>query len=64
MRCPLCAPQKPATSIRPMWRHLDTTLPEVLTWDFIWEVAEAATAKNPDGTYMAKRSECHDSLYL
>ena len=26
-------------------------LPEVLTWDFVWEVAEAATAKNPDGTY-------------
>ncbi len=26
-------------------------LPEVLTWDFMWEVAEAATEKNPDGTY-------------
>ena len=26
-------------------------LPEVLTWDFIWEVSEAATAKNDDGTY-------------
>ena len=26
-------------------------LPEVLTWDFIWEVSEAATAKNADGTY-------------
>ena len=26
-------------------------LPDVLTWDFIWEVAEAATAKNADGTY-------------
>ena len=26
-------------------------LPEVLTWDFVWEVAEAATAKNADGTY-------------
>ena len=30
---------------------LGYTLPEVLTWDFVWEVAEAATAKNPDGTY-------------
>ncbi len=26
-------------------------LPEVLTWDFVYEVAEAATAKNADGTY-------------
>ncbi len=26
-------------------------LPEVLTWDFVWEVSEAATAKNEDGTY-------------
>lgn len=26
-------------------------LPEVITWDYIWEVSEAATAKNPDGTY-------------
>ena len=26
-------------------------LPETLTWDFVWEVAEAATAKNADGTY-------------
>ncbi|MBQ8509628.1 MAG: extracellular solute-binding protein [Clostridia bacterium] len=26
-------------------------LPETLTWDFIWEVSDAATAKNADGTY-------------
>lgn len=26
-------------------------LPDVLTWDFIWQVSEAATSKNPDGTY-------------
>ena len=26
-------------------------LPEVLTWDFVWEVSEAAMAKNEDGTY-------------
>ena len=26
-------------------------LPDVLTWDFIWEVSEAATKKNADGTY-------------
>lgn len=30
---------------------LGYTLPEVLTWDFVWEVSEAATAKNPDGTF-------------
>ena len=26
-------------------------LPDVLTWDFVWEVAEAATAKGPDGNF-------------
>ena len=30
---------------------LGFTLPERLTWDFIWQVSEAATAKNADGTY-------------
>ncbi len=30
---------------------LGYTLPEILTWDFVWEVSEAATAKNSDGTY-------------
>lgn len=30
---------------------LGYTLPDVLTWDFIWEVSEAATAMNADGTY-------------
>ncbi len=30
---------------------LGFTLPETLTWDFVWQVAEAATAKNPDGTF-------------
>ena len=30
---------------------LGYTLPETLTWNFIWEVSQAATAKNPDGTY-------------
>jgi len=27
-------------------------LPEVLTWDFVWEVAEAATKKDADGNYL------------
>ncbi len=31
--------------------RLGYTLPETLTWDFIFEVAEAATEKNADGTY-------------
>ena len=26
-------------------------VPDVLTWDFVWEVSEAATKKNPDGTF-------------
>ncbi len=26
-------------------------LPDVLTWDFIWEVSEKALEKNPDGSY-------------
>ena len=32
--------------------NLGYTLPDVLTWDFIWEVSEAATAQNADGTYV------------
>jgi len=31
---------------------LGFTLPETLTWDFVWEVAEAATAKDADGNYI------------
>ena len=30
---------------------LGYTLPETLTWDFIWEVSEAAMQKNADGTF-------------
>ncbi len=30
---------------------LGFTLPETLTWDFVFEVSEAATAKNKDGTF-------------
>ncbi len=30
---------------------LGYTLPEELTWDFVWEVSEAAMAKNEDGTF-------------
>ena len=30
---------------------LGYTLPETLTWDFIWEVSEAATKQNADGTF-------------
>lgn len=31
--------------------QLGYTLPETLSWDFIWEVSEAALEKNGDGTY-------------
>jgi len=31
---------------------LGYTLPEVLTWDFIWEVSDAATAKDAEGNYL------------
>lgn len=30
---------------------LGYTLPETLTWDFVWEVSDAAAEKNADGTY-------------
>ena len=30
---------------------LGYTLPETLTWDFVWEVSEAATQKDADGVY-------------
>ncbi|MBO4637760.1 MAG: extracellular solute-binding protein [Clostridiales bacterium] len=26
-------------------------VPDILTWDFVWEVSEAAMARNPDGTF-------------
>ena len=31
---------------------LGYTLPDVLTWDFVWEVSEAATAKDGDGNFL------------
>lgn len=31
---------------------LGYTLPDVLTWDFIWEVSEAAMAKGADGNFL------------
>jgi multiple sugar transport system substrate-binding protein len=31
---------------------LGFTLPETLTWDFIWEVSEAAMAKDAEGNYL------------
>lgn len=38
---------------RDLVEKLGYELPEKLTWDFIWEVSEAALEKNPDGTYKA-----------
>ena len=34
-----------------MLEKLGYELPEVLTWDFVWEVSEAAMKKNADGTF-------------
>ena len=31
---------------------LGYTLPEALTWDFVWEVSDAATRKDADGLYL------------
>ena len=31
---------------------LGYTLPQTLTWDFIWEVSEAAAARDEEGTYL------------
>ena len=31
---------------------LGYTLPDVLTWDFVWEVSEAATAQDAEGNYL------------
>ena len=33
------------------WLGYDA-IPEVITWDFVWEISEAALAKNEDGTYV------------
>ena len=35
-----------------MLEKLGYTLPEVLTWDFVWEVSEAAMAKDAEGNYL------------
>ncbi len=36
---------------------LGYTLPEVLTWDFVWEVSEAAMAKDADGNYLVNNQK-------
>lgn len=37
---------------RTMVEKLGFTLPQTLTWDFIWEVSEAAMAQDEDGNYL------------
>ncbi len=37
---------------RDLVEALGYKIPEVLTWDFVWEVSEAATKKAEDGTYL------------
>ena len=36
-----------------MLEALGYTLPETLTWDFVWEVSDKAAARDADGTYPA-----------
>ena len=36
---------------RDLVEKLGYTIPDVLTWDFIWEVCETSLAQNEDGTY-------------
>ena len=36
---------------------LGFTIPETLTWDFIWQVSEAAMAKDADGKYLVNGQE-------
>ena len=36
---------------RTMLEKLGYELPEILTWDFVWEASEAATKKNADGSF-------------
>ncbi len=38
---------------RTIVESLGYELPETLTWDFVWEVSEAAAAKDEDGVYLA-----------
>ena len=35
-----------------MVEKLGYTVPDVVTWDFVWEVSDAAMAKGPDGNYL------------
>ena len=37
---------------RDLVERLGYTLPDVLTWDYVWEVSEAAMAKADDGTFV------------
>lgn len=32
-------------------KELGYEIPDILTWDYVWEVSEKANEKNPDGTY-------------
>lgn len=40
-----------------MVERLGYEIPDVPTWDWIWEVSEAATIKNEDGTYAANNQK-------
>ena len=43
---------------------LGFTVPEALTWEFIWKVSEAALEKNADGTYKANGQKTRSAYLL
>ena len=46
-----------------MWKSLDTPFQKPITWDFVWEVSEAAMAQNADGTYKVNDQNVLNSIY-
>jgi len=43
---------------------LGYSLPETLTWDFVWEVADAATAQDSDGNYLVNGQKVMIPLFI
>ena len=43
---------------------LGYTLPDVLTWDFVWEVSEAAMKKDADGNFLINGQKVMIPFYL
>ena len=63
--CPSCAPPRRAYVNHGLWwRQLGYELPDVLTWDFLWEVADTAAEKDDGRRLQAQRPAGHDSRDL